>query len=215
MSTQGLTRVIVVDDHALIRRGMRETLAEHTDIRVIGEATEYGELRELLRGGLTPDVIVLDINLPGRDGIDVLKTLRAEGNAVAVLVVTMYTEDQYALRSLRAGANGYLHKSAPPQTLVAAVRQLAQGRRYLSAEIAELMAAALAGEGEGLPHEKLSDREMQTLKAIGSGKQLSEIAAAMRLSPKTVSVYRARLLEKMKLSTNAELTHYAIKHGLV
>ena len=209
-----MIRVLLCDDHALIRRGIRDTLADAPDITVVGEAADYGELRTLLRKE-SPDVLVLDINLPGRSGLDALHALKDEGSPVKVLIVSMYPEDQYALRALRAGAFGYVNKGGDPQTLVAAVRTVAQGRKYVTPEIAQMLVESLTAPITEHPHKKLSDRELQTLVKIASGKRLSDIAEELMLSPKTVSVYRARVLEKLQLTNNAELTVYAIRHGLV
>ncbi|MEY3296492.1 MAG: hypothetical protein RLZZ451_2540 [Pseudomonadota bacterium] len=216
--------VILCDDHALIRRGIRDTLSDAPDIRVVGEAADYGELRTLMRDrvavpgsrGLPCDVLVLDINLPGRSGLDALHVLKDEGSLVKVLVVSMYPEDQYAIRALRAGAYGYVNKGGDPQILVQAVRTVAQGRKYVTPEIAQMLVESLtAPSSEAAAHTKLSDRELQTLVMIASGKRLADIAAELMLSPKTVSVYRARVLEKLALANNAELTVYAIRNGLV
>jgi DNA-binding NarL/FixJ family response regulator len=216
-------RVILCDDHALIRRGIRDTLCDAADIEVVGEAGDYGELRALMRQlgsagdgkGAPCDVLVLDINLPGRSGLDVLQVLKDEGHPVKVLVVSMYPEDQYAIRALRAGAQGYVNKGGDPQMLVQAVRTVAQGRKYVTPEIAQMLVESLTAPPGEHPHEKLSARELQTLVMIASGKRLSDIANDLVLSPKTVSVYRARVLEKLQLANNAELTVYAIRNGLV
>ncbi len=209
-----MTSVIICDDHALIRRGIRDTLSDAPDIEVIGEAGDYGELRALMRTKAC-DVLVLDINMPGRSGLDALHVLKDEGSPVKVLVVSMYPEDQYAIRALRAGAFGYVNKGGDPQILVQAVRTVAQGRKYVTPEIAQMLVESLTTPAAGNPHEKLSDRELQTLVMIASGKRLSDIASELTLSPKTVSVYRARVLEKLGLSNNSELTVYAIRNGLV
>ena len=209
-----MIKVILCDDHALIRRGIRDALGELPDVQVVGEAGDYGELRALMRDK-TCDVLVLDINLPGRSGLDVLHVLKDEASPVRVLVVSMYPEDQYAIRSLRAGAFGYVNKASDPQTMVQAVRTVAQGRKYVTPEIAQMLVESLTAPSPELPHQKLSDRELQTLVMIASGKRLSDIAAELTLSPKTVSVYRARVLEKLGLANNSELTVYAIRNGLV
>jgi DNA-binding NarL/FixJ family response regulator len=208
------TRVIVCDDHALIRRGIRDTLSDAPDIEVIGEAGDYGELRTLMRKG-SCDVLVLDINMPGRSGLDVLHVLKDEGSTVKVLVVSMYPEDQYAIRALRGGAFGYVNKGGDPALIVAAVRTVAQGRKYVTPEIAQMLVESLTTPEVANAHEKLSDRELQTLVMIASGKRLADIANELTLSPKTVSVYRARVLEKLGLTNNSELTVYAIRNGLV
>ncbi len=209
-----MIRVILCDDHALIRRGIRDTLADAPDIQVVGESGDYAELRGLLRT-TTCDVLVLDINLPGRSGLDALHALKDEGSPIKVLVVSMYPEDQYAIRALRAGAFGYVNKGGEPQQLVQAVRTVAQGRKYVTPEIAQMLVESLTAPASEHPHQKLSDRELQTLVMIASGKRLSDIAEDLMLSPKTVSVYRARVLEKLQLANNSELTVYAIRNGLV
>jgi len=207
-------KVILCDDHALIRRGIRDTLGDAADVQVVGEAGDYGELRTLMRSQPC-DVLVLDINLPGRSGLDVLRALKDEGSAVRVLVVSMYPEDQYAIRALRGGAHGYVNKGGDPQSLVQAVRTVAQGRKYVTPEIAQMLVESLTAPAPEQAHERLSDRELQTLVMIASGKRLSDIAEELMLSPKTVSVYRARVLEKLALANNSELTVYAIRNGLV
>jgi len=209
-----MIKVFLCDDHALIRRGIRDTLSDAPDIEVVGEAGDYGELRSLMREQAC-DVLVLDINLPGRSGLDVLHVLKEEGTTVRVLVVSMYPEDQYAIRALRAGAYGYVNKGGDTQQIVEAVRMVAQGRKYITPEIAQMLAESLTQPQVEVAHEKLSDRELQTLVLIASGKRLSDIASELTLSPKTVSVYRARVLEKLALTNNSELTVYAIRNGLV
>ena len=209
-----MIRVILCDDHAVVRRGIRDTLSEAVDIKVVGEAGSYSEVRELLRG--TPcEVLVLDLNLPGRGGLEVLASLRETDSPIRVLVVSMFPEDQYAIRCLRAGAQGYLNKAGNPGDLIAAVRTIAQGRKYVTPDVAQMLVDNLATPTNEALHAALSERELQTLLKIASGKRLSDIAEELMLSPKTVSVYRSRVLEKLKLSNNAELTVYAIRNGLV
>jgi DNA-binding NarL/FixJ family response regulator len=198
----------------MVRRGIRDTLSEAVDIQVTGEAGSYSEVRELLRTAAC-DVLILDLNLPGRGGLEVLASLREGGSAVRVLIVSMFAEDQYAIRCLRAGAHGYLNKAGDPTELVAAVRTIAQGRKYVSAAVSEMLVNNLSEPTAESLHSTLSERELQTLLKIASGRKLSEIAEELMLSPKTVSVYRARLLEKLKLGNNAELTVYAIRNELV
>ena len=206
--------MILCDDHAVVRRGIRDTLSEAVDIRVVGEAGSYSEVRELLRS--TPcEVLVLDLNLPGRGGLEVLASLKENDSPVKVLVVSMFPEDQYAIRCLRAGAQGYLNKAGNPGDLIQAVRTIAQGRKYVTADVAQMLVDNLSTPTSEALHDNLSERELQTLLKIASGKRLSDIAEELMLSPKTVSVYRARVLEKLKLSNNAELTVYAIRNGLV
>jgi DNA-binding NarL/FixJ family response regulator len=209
-----MIRVIVCDDHAMVRRGIRDTLTEAVDIQVAGEAGSYAEVREALRS-LPCDVLILDLNLPGRGGLEVLASLKESDSPPRVLVVSMFAEDQYAIRCLRAGAHGYLNKAGDPNELVTAVRTIAQGRRYVTPAVSEMLVNNLSEPSSESLHSTLSERELQTLLKIASGKKLSDIAAELMLSPKTVSVYRARLLEKLKLSNNAELTVYAIRNELV
>ena len=209
-----MIRVILCDDHAVVRRGIREMLSEAVDIQVVAEAGSYAEVREALRSSPC-DVLVLDLNLPGRGGLEVLASLRESGSNVKVLVVSMFPEDQYAIRCLRAGAQGYLNKAGDPGELVTAVRTVAQGRKYVTPDVAQMLVENLSAPTDEALHAALSERELQTLLKIASGKRLSDIAEELMLSPKTVSVYRARVLEKLKLSNNAELTVYAIRNGLV
>jgi DNA-binding NarL/FixJ family response regulator len=208
-------RTIVVDDHAIVRSGIVKILSDHPGIELVGEAGDYGQLRTLLRRVGEVDLLVIDVNLPGKDGIDILKTLLGETPRLKVLVVSMYPEEQYAVRAFKAGAVGYLNKAAAPEKLLDAVEQIIAGRKYVTPEIAQALIENLNAPERRLPHEGLSDREFQTLKLIATGHRLSDIAELLALSPKTVSVYRARILDKMGMGNNAELTHYAIKHGLV
>jgi len=207
-------QVVLCDDHAVLRRGIRDTLTESPDIHVTGEAGSYPELREVLRTAAC-DVLLLDLNLPGRSGLEVMASVKETHPDIKVLIVSMYPEDQYALRCLKAGAHGYANKAGDPVQLIAAVQTIVQGRKYLTPEVAQLLADSLAQPTLELPHESLSERELQTLVKIASGKRLSDIAEELMLSPKTVSVYRARVLEKLKLANNAELTVYAIRNRLV
>jgi DNA-binding NarL/FixJ family response regulator len=209
-----MIRVILCDDHAIVRRGIRDTLSEAVDIQVVAEAGSYAEVREVLRS--TPcEVLVLDLNLPGRGGLEVLASLRESDTPIKVLMVSMFPEDQYAIRCLRAGAQGYLNKAGDPAELITAVRTVAQGRKYVTPEVAQMLVDNLSTPTNEALHASLSERELQTLLKIASGKRLSDIAEELMLSPKTVSVYRSRVLEKLKLANNAELTVYAIRNGLV
>ena len=209
-----MTRVILCDDHAVVRRGIRDTLADAPDIEVVAEAGSYSEVRDALRN--TPcDVLVLDLSLPGRGGREVLASLKDTDLQVRVLIVSMYPEDQYAIRCLRAGAQGYVNKAGDPAELVEAVRTVALGKKYVSPAVAQMLVDNLHAPTSEVLHASLSEREMQTLLKIASGKRLSDIATELMLSPKTVSVYRSRVLEKLKLSNNAELTVYAIRNNMV
>ena len=209
-----MIRVVLCDDHAMVRRGIRDTLSEAIDIQITGESGSYVEVREMLRSAPC-DVLVLDLNLPGRGGMEVLASLRETNSPTRVLIVSMFAEDQYAIRCLRAGAHGYLNKAGDPADLINAVRAIAQGRKFVTPAVSELLVDSLATPGTEALHTTLSEREMQTLTKIASGKKLSDIAEELMLSPKTVSVYRSRLLDKLRLANNAELTVYAIRNELV
>ncbi|MBL8384921.1 MAG: response regulator transcription factor [Burkholderiales bacterium] len=209
-----MIRVLIADDHAIVRKGLVQIASESREIEMRGEASEYSSLMRLLKDEPC-DVLLLDIAMPGKNGIDVLKVVREQYPRIQVLILSMYPEDQYAIRALKAGAAGYLTKDSAPERLVEAILSVARKKRYITPKVAEMLATHLVTETDGEPHESLSDREFQTMRLIASGKQLSQIADELSLSPKTVSVYRARVLEKMQLKNNAEITHYAIKHGLV
>jgi two-component system invasion response regulator UvrY len=207
-------RVLIADDHAIVREGLKQILADTGDIVVAGEAQTGHEAIQLARA-FEGAVLLLDISLPDRSGIDVLKQVKKESAGTAVLMLSMHREDQYAIRSLKAGASGYLNKQSAPAELVNAIRHVAAGRKYITAALAEELANQIGGNHELPLHETLSDREYQTLIMIASGKTVGDIANDLALSVKTISMYRARLLQKMKLRHNAELTHYAIRNGLV
>ncbi len=209
-----MINVLVVDDHSIIRKGIKQLFEDTPDIRVTGDAETGAEALALLRENRY-HVVLLDISMPGENGLDVLKKIRDHHAEIPVVILSMYPEDQYAIRSLKSGAAGYLNKQGSLTQLTAAVRQVASGKKFISPETAMQLAENLTQRQNDLPHQLLSNREYQTLCLIASGKRLSEIAQIMSLSAKTVSVYRARLLEKMNLKTNAELVHYAITHRLV
>ena len=206
-------RVLIADDHAIVRQGLRQILSDTPDLTVAGEAENGVQAVQMVRAG-DWDVVLMDVSMPDRNGIDALKIIKKEFPRLPVLILSMYPEEQYAIRALKAGAAGYLTKQSAPELLVTAIRQVASGKKYVSPSLAEELANAIGEDSERPPHEKLSDREYQTLCMIASGKTPTEIAEALNLSVKTVSVYRARLLEKMNLRNNAELTHYGLKHGL-
>jgi len=209
-----MIRVLIVDDHTILRRGLSQIISETTDMEVGGEAESGAQAIKLARAEHF-DVVLLDISMPDRNGLDTLKQLKKEKPKLAVLMLSMHPEEHYAMRALKAGASGYLTKQSAPALLVTAIRQVASGRKYVSSDLAEELARTV-GDDSGRPrHETLSDREYETLRLMASGKTLTDIAVEMSLSVKTVSVYRARLLEKMQLKNNAELTYYALKHKLV
>ncbi|TVO58281.1 response regulator [Denitromonas halophila] len=207
-------RVMIADDHAIVRQGLRQILSGIEDMEVAGEACNGVEALQLSRDGQW-DVVLMDVSMPDRNGIDALKLIRKEQPKLPVLILSMYPEEQYAIRALKAGAAGYLTKQSAPEQLVTAIRQVASGKKYVSASLAMELADAIGEDTDRPLHEKLSDREYQTLCMIASGKTLTQIADELNLSVKTISVYRARLLEKMRLRNNAELTHYGLKFGLV
>jgi len=206
-------RVLIADDHAIVREGLKQILADTKDIIVGGEAKNGVEAIKLARNG-DCQVMLLDISMPDRNGIDVLKQVKKEVPQLAVLMLSMHREDVYAIRSLKAGASGYLNKQSAPNELVNAIRQVADGMKYISPAMAQVLASKIGEDQEKPLHETLSDREYQTLTMIASGKSVGDIAEELSLSAKTVSEYRSRLLTKMKLKNSAELTHYAIKHQL-
>ena len=206
--------ILVVDDHALIRKGIKQLLEGIPDIRVTGEAAAGTQTINMVRDH-SYDLVLLDIDLPDKHGMDVLKQLRAEQTDIKIIVLSMYPEAQYGLRAMKAGAMGYIDKQNTPEELVGAIRQVINGKKYISETLAEQMLNNLIGESQELMHQSLSNREYQTLCLMSSGKSLIEISEAMLISPKTVSVYRARMLEKMGFRNNAEAIHYAIAHHLV
>lgn len=206
-------KVLIADDHTVVRRGLREILAEEFSRLEVGEARNAPEALRLA-SEQSWDIIVLDISMPGRSGIEVLKDLKRLCPKTPVLILTSHPEEQYAIRVLRAGAAGYMTKESAPEHLIAAVRKVTGGGRYISPALAELLAATVGGDSARMPHEILSDREYQVLCLIASGKTVGQIGDELGLSVKTISTYRARLLEKMGMKTNAELTRYAISNNL-
>jgi two-component system, NarL family, invasion response regulator UvrY len=209
-----MIKVLIADDHAVVRSGLKQILAETSDIVVAGEATNGRETFEKVQQQHW-DALVLDITMPGRSGLEVLKDIKHLKPDLPVLVLSMHAEEQFATRTLKAGASGYLNKESAPEELVKAIRKICAGGKYVNATQAERLVGELTGATSKLPHEVLSDREYEILCLIASGKTPTQIATDLSLSIKTVSTYRARLLEKMQLTTNAQLTHYAIKGGLV
>ncbi|MGO4332552.1 response regulator [Cupriavidus sp. 2TAF22] len=209
-----MIRVLIADDHQIVRAGLRQFISDEPDIRVEGEAASGDEVMTRLREREF-DVIVLDISMPDRNGIDVLKMLRQRHPALPVLILSTYPEEQYAINLIRAGASGYLTKESAPDDLVKAIRTVAQGRRYVSATVADLLIGGLEKPTDQPLHQTLSKREFQIFCKLSRGQSVSVIADELFLSVKTVSTYRSRILEKMGMKTNADLTYYAIKNGLV
>ncbi len=205
-------KVLIVDDHAVVRAGLRQIILEANEPFVVEEAADAAGALDKLRAD-TWDLVLLDVAMPGRNGIEFIKQVKAEWKRLPVLVLSMYPEDQYALRALRAGASGYMTKETAPDELLAAIRRVGRGGRYVSEQLADLLIARF--DESDLPHRDLSDREFEVLRLIASGLTATEIAETLALSVKTISTYRTRILEKMHMHSNAELTHYAVKNGLV
>lgn len=207
-------KVLIVDDHAIVRRGMISLLREH--FRDVETGEEENAKAGLQRATAEPwDMVVVDISLPGRGGLDLIQDIKREKPSLPILVVSTHSEKDYALRALKSGAAGYVSKQSAPDMLVEAVRRVIAGGRYISPALAELLAGAMSGDAPGATHETLSNRELQVLQFIAKGKTIKEIGAELDLSEKTVATYRGRIAEKMGLSTNVELTRYALKHELV
>jgi two-component system invasion response regulator UvrY len=214
MTVNSAIKIVIADDHAIVREGLKQILADSKDIIVTGDAENGVDAIKLVRKN-DCDVLLLDISMPDRSGIEVLKQIKKESPKLAVLMLSMHREDQYAVRSLKAGAAGYMNKQSAPNELVDAIRVVAAGRKYISPALAQELANQVGDDREVPLHETLSDREYQTFIMIASGKTVSDIGDELSLSVKTISMYRSRLLQKMKLRNNAELTHYAIKNELV
>ena len=209
-----MMQVLIVDDHAILRRGLRALLSDAFREAAFGEAANAEQALQLLRKKEW-DVALLDITLPGKSGLDLLKELKAARPKLPVLVLSVHPEDQFAVRVLKAGAEGYMTKESAPEELVKAIRKILDGGRYVSPELAEKLAVSVNKDFTRAPHETLSDREYEVMCRIASGRTITEIARELSLSVKTISTYRARILEKMDMKNNAELTHYAIQRSLV
>jgi len=209
-----MTRIVIADDHAVVRKGLRLILADAEELTVAGEAASADELLTLLRTRPV-DAVILDVGLGDRDGIEVLKQIRASFPRIPVLMMSMHSEDVYAMRALRSGASGYIEKSAAPEMLLAAVRRVAGGGRWVSDSMTERLMAQIGGEStSALPHERLSDREFEVFRLLGSGNSVTEIARSLNLSVKTVSTHRMNILAKTGLATNAAIVDYVISNGL-
>jgi two-component system invasion response regulator UvrY len=209
-----MIRILIADDHSIVREGMKQILADIEDIQVAGEAANGADV--LAKVQKQPfDMVLLDISMPGRSGLDVLKELKNIQPRLPVLMLSMYPEEQYAVRALRSGASGYLTKESAPDELISAIRKVCGGGKYVSASLAENMAFTIDRKTEQSPHESLSDREYQIMCMIASGKAVKDIARELSLSVKTISTYRSRILVKMNMKTNAEVTRYALQNSLV
>ena len=208
-------RVMIVDDHRIVREGLKQVLADYEGIVVVADAAHGGEALQVLRSGLSVDVVLLDIALPGRDGLEVLAQLRAEFAALPVLMLSTYPDKQFAVRCIRVGAAGYLNKSADPDDIVAALRKVAAGGRYLTPAVADLLANAVSEVSSQAPHESLSQRENQVFRLLAQGQSVGQIAVLLSLSSNTVSTYRARILEKTGVRNDVELALYAVRQQVV
>mgnify|MGYP000949484206 FL=1 len=207
-------RILIADDHPIVRAGFKLVIADTQDMTVADEAANGQEVLNLIRKH-DYDIVLLDISMPGRNGLEVLKDLKAEKPKLPVMILSIYPEEQYAVRALRAGASGYMTKASAPNELIAAIRKISQGGKYISASLAEKLTDYLDEDASKPLHEKLSDREYQVMLLIASGKTVSDIADELCLSVKTISTYRSHILEKMKLKNNAEITLYAVQNKLV
>lgn len=208
-----MTRVLIADDHAIVREGLKRILEDEESIVITGEATNGHEVLECVRrGGF--DILLLDLSMPGKSGIELIRQVKDESPKLRVLVLTMHEEDQYAVRAIRAGASGYLTKESAPGQLVSAIRRLADGRLYISPNVAEQLALDVQPHGDDAPHRHLSDREFEVFQLLVSGRSVSEIAAQLHLSVKTVSTHKTRILQKMSAASVADLVRYAIRHRL-
>ena len=209
-----MIRVLIADDHPIIREGLKRIIEEAEGLEVLAEAASGDDAVGLCRDQ-SPDVLVLDINMPGSHFLETMRTMRTEHEDIPVLVLSVHPEEEYALRSLRAGAAGYLTKDRSPEELAEAVRTVHEGRRYVTARVAQLLAEEIGSAGKGAPHESLSEREYEILRLLAAGKTVTGIANDLELSPKTVSTYRTRVLQKMQLKSTGDLIRYAVQHGLV
>jgi len=209
-----MIRIAIIDDHAMVRAGLRQLFAEQPDFVVVAEAANGRQALDIVRKG-EADVIVLDISLPDQSGVEALAAIKARAPELPVLILSGFPEEHYATALLRQGANGYLNKECDPEEIVTAIRTVYRGRKYITAGVAERLAEGLKGGSEKPPHEQLSEREFQVFLRLAKGEVIGEMAASMSLSVKTVSTYRARVREKMKLETNSDLTYYALKNGLI
>jgi two-component system, NarL family, invasion response regulator UvrY len=209
-----MIKILIADDHTIFREGLKHILAEYPDVTVADEASNGREVLDKIWKN-DYDMVLLDISMPGMTGLEALKQLKNEKPKLSVLVLSMHPEEQYAIRALRAGASGYLTKESAPDELMTAIRKISQGRKYITSSLAERLAFEVEADSEKPLHDILSDREYQVLCLIADGKTVKHIAEELSLSIKTVSTYRTRIMEKMKMTTNAELMHYAIKHHIL
>jgi two-component system invasion response regulator UvrY len=209
-----IIRIVIADDHAFLREGIKKTIQDEMDMKIVGEASNAIEALSLIKE-LEPNVVILDISMPGKSGLDILKDLKAMKKTFRILILSMHPEDRFAIRALKAGASGYLTKESAPDELVKAIRTILTGRKYVSEALADKLVDILSDDTDKLPHEKLSDREYEVFIKIASGMKATDIAAELSISIHTVNTYRARILEKMSIISNVELTQYAMHNNLI
>jgi DNA-binding NarL/FixJ family response regulator len=209
-----MIRIAIIDDHAMVRAGLRQFFADQPDFEVVAEGASGRDALEIVRRGEV-DVIVLDISMPDQSGVDALAAIRARAPDLAVLILSGFAEAHYATAMLRNGASGFLNKDCDPDDIVKAIRTVARGRKYISPAVAERLAEGLGGAGDAPPHEQLSERELQVFLRLAQGETIGHLAESLCLSVKTVSTYRSRVLEKLQLASNSDLTYYALKNGLI
>ncbi len=209
-----MIRIAIIDDHAMVRAGLRQFFADQSDFSVVAEASNGRGALDIVRKGEV-DVILMDISMPDQSGVDALIAIKARAPDLPVLILSGFPEEHYATTLLRQGASGYLNKDCDPQDIVAAIRTVHRGRKYISPEVAERLADGLTKGGDGPPHEQLSERELQVFLRLAKGETIGHLAQGMSLSVKTVSTYRTRIMEKMRLESNSDLTYYALKNGLI
>jgi DNA-binding NarL/FixJ family response regulator len=209
-----MIKILIADDHHIVRQGLRQIVMSDNQMTIVGEAANGNELLNLVRKTAT-DVVVLDISMPGRNGLETLKDLKRDYPSLPVIILSMHPEDQYAVRVFKAGAAGYMNKETATEELVAAIKKVYKGGKYISSQLAELLATHIQSNHESEPHKSLSDRELEVFYLLAGGKAVGQIAEELNLSVKTISTYRARILEKMNLTTNADLTRYAFDYQLL
>jgi len=209
-----MLNILIADDHAIVRKGLIQVLEDFSEINRIDEAENGFEVEEMVRENHY-DLVILDLSMPGRGGLDTLKQVKIDNPLLPVLILSIHPEEQYAVRLLKAGASGFLNKASAPEELVSAIKKVVSGGKYISSSMAEHLASEIEKDSTNMPHERLSDREYQVMLMIASGKTVSEIAQTLNLSVKTISTYRTRILEKMELENNAKLVHYALQQNLL
>jgi len=209
-----IVRIVIADDHAFLREGIKKTIQDEIDMKIVGEASNANDALDIIRE-LNPDIVIMDISMPGKSGLDVLKDLKTLKKKSRILILSMHPEDRFAIRALKAGASGYLTKESAPDELVKAIRTVLTGRKYVSKALAEKLVDILSEDSDKMPHEQLSDREYEVFIKISSGKKAIEIAAELSISIHTVNTYRARILEKLSMNSNVELTQYAMHNNLI